>query len=574
MTDEFDISRRKALAALGTIGVASAGAGLGTSAYFSDQETFQNNQLTAGTLDMKVDWEEHYSDWSDDEVNNPAEGNIDATMSQPGTTGDYYAFPAGAPSEEKSVWVNRTDSIGPNGESSLQLFMDNTALEAYPDANDDGVQDDFAQADVCTSADILADAPDDMDPTANDRTRSADTYDDEAGEPLSLINLDDVKPGDFGELTFSFHICTNPGYVWMNAANVSAAENGVTEPEADDPDESGPANEDTTDIANAQVELLDEIQTALWYDTNCNNLVDGDGGAGAQVCVQLVLDSSGSMSSTDNDSKTRNQELISGAETLAEGILNANPDNRVGVVDFDDDATTLLSVGSADAQNLSAIETQIENIDADGGTDIAAGINEADDDLSNCPESSQTIQIVVTDGQSSDPSTAADNAVGSGGNTDEIFAVGTGGATETSLQAFARPQNDEHTFLTQQGESLEDLLSQLGGQILAGEQVFVTQSLRETLEDLTSGNGIPLDGDTSQGEFDELNDDPAADTRQCFPGNATQCIGFSWWLPVDHGNEVQSDSVTFDLGFYTEQCRHNDGAGMNNAAVNNDEVDA
>ncbi|MFT4947755.1 MAG: putative ribosomally synthesized peptide with SipW-like signal peptide, partial [Natronomonas sp.] len=46
MTDErFDISRRKALAALGTIGVASAGAGLGTSAYFSDQETFENNSL-------------------------------------------------------------------------------------------------------------------------------------------------------------------------------------------------------------------------------------------------------------------------------------------------------------------------------------------------------------------------------------------------------------------------------------------------------------------------------------------------------------------------------------------------
>jgi hypothetical protein len=34
-------------------------------------------------------------------------------------------------------------------------------------------------------------------------------------------------------------------------------------------------------------------------------------------------------------------------------------------------------------------------------------------------------------------------------------------------------------------------------------------------------------------------------------------VSVVWWLPIDHGNEVQSDSVTFDLGFYTEQCRHN-----------------
>jgi predicted ribosomally synthesized peptide with SipW-like signal peptide len=58
MTDEtpnsFTLSRRKLLAGIGAIGAASAGAGLGTSAYFSDTETFQNNSLTAGTLDMSV----------------------------------------------------------------------------------------------------------------------------------------------------------------------------------------------------------------------------------------------------------------------------------------------------------------------------------------------------------------------------------------------------------------------------------------------------------------------------------------------------------------------------------------
>jgi predicted ribosomally synthesized peptide with SipW-like signal peptide len=50
----YNLSRRKMLAGLGAIGLASAGAGLGTSAYFSDTETFENNSLTAGTLDMTV----------------------------------------------------------------------------------------------------------------------------------------------------------------------------------------------------------------------------------------------------------------------------------------------------------------------------------------------------------------------------------------------------------------------------------------------------------------------------------------------------------------------------------------
>jgi predicted ribosomally synthesized peptide with SipW-like signal peptide len=67
MSRDIDPSRRKALAALGSIGVASAGAGLGTGAYFSDQETFENNRLVAGTLDMKVAATNWYSDWSADE---------------------------------------------------------------------------------------------------------------------------------------------------------------------------------------------------------------------------------------------------------------------------------------------------------------------------------------------------------------------------------------------------------------------------------------------------------------------------------------------------------------------------
>jgi hypothetical protein len=110
------------------------------------------------------------------------------------------------------------------------------------------------------------------------------------------------------------------------------------------------------------------------------------------------------------------------------------------------------------------------------------------------------------------------------------------------------------------------------------EDLFFEGSLREALGALSDGHGIPLDADptTSINEFqgsvpnldedaeEEFPDDGATNPdRDCFAGEGeTHCIGFEWWLPVDHANQIQGDSVSFDIGFYTEQCRHNDGAGQ------------
>ena len=53
--DNLELSRRKILGSVGAVGAAGAAAGLGTSALFSDEESFTNNSITAGTLDMTVD---------------------------------------------------------------------------------------------------------------------------------------------------------------------------------------------------------------------------------------------------------------------------------------------------------------------------------------------------------------------------------------------------------------------------------------------------------------------------------------------------------------------------------------
>jgi predicted ribosomally synthesized peptide with SipW-like signal peptide len=322
MTDDtFDLSRRKALAALGTIGVASAGAGLGTSAYFSDQETFENNQLTAGTLDMKVAWSEHYSDWAGGEA-------AFARMPESGEEPTFRLPPGSGQSDARPIELLVEDGQGFLGATREE--RENGGL--YPGTGE--------FADLCGTD---ADAPD-----------------------RPLIDLDDVKPGDFGFGLFRFQLCTNPGKLWLTGGLTAANENDVTEPERDDPDEYGDAGATNP----ALVELLDEIQVAFGVGTT-NDLAAADPGA------------------------------------------NLFPDPEA---------------------------------------------------VSGVPQP----------------------------------------ATQYSLREFL------------------------------------------TLAE----KGIPLNGDI----------DAAAGGgtgRNCFSGETEQYVSVVWWLPIDHGNEVQSDSVTFDLGFYTEQCRHN-----------------
>jgi predicted ribosomally synthesized peptide with SipW-like signal peptide len=316
MTDEIDLSRRKVLGGLATIGVAGAGAGLGTSAFFSDQETFTNNQLVAGELDMKVGYSAHYSDWSPDEdgSHTPDDESDDVQVRMyegaPNTTGDEEDLEEGETGlPTNDAWLIAVDDP--------EQFLENTQYQSGGSAN----------------CEVGTDAQDVEQP---------------------VIDLDDVKPGDFGEVTFDFALCDNPGYVWLQGGLVSASENGTTEPEAEDDDE------------DEGVELLDVVQVAAWVDDG-NNYQNGE---------------------------------------------------------------------------------------------------------------------------------EAPNYIGS------LRDVIVGDLGEATPPGVALPG---------------DLTAEEGG------------------------------GTGEQG---------------CFSANEEHSVAFAWWVPVDHGNEIQTDSATFDLGFYTEQCRHNDGSGQ------------
>jgi predicted ribosomally synthesized peptide with SipW-like signal peptide len=332
MTDErFDISRRKALAALGTIGVASAGAGLGTSAYFSDQETFENNQLTAGTLDMKVAATEYYSDWSSDEADL-------AGMASDADSTDIRLPPGEDQSDAQAIALDLDDDYDGDGDV-YGAFFETISSDA------DGNPYNEVNGGVAAASDGLCGTESDAD------------------GPV-IIDIGDVKPGDFGGAQFAFELCDNPGYVWLTGGLRDANENGTTEPEADDPDEE-----------DGVVELLDEIQVAY-------------------------------------------------------------------------------SVGP---------------------------IND-------------------------DPSGFADNG--------------------------------------------------------AGFEPVEQYTLREFLDRISNQPGTELSDGTMNAELGGGTGEQGCFAGSPENGSAVHQVSVVWWLPINHGNQVQSDSVTFDLGFYTEQCRHNDGTGM------------
>ncbi|MFC7173276.1 hypothetical protein ACFQL0_07670 [Haloplanus litoreus] len=139
----------------------------------------------------------------------------------------------------------------------------------------------------------------------------------------------------------------------------------------------------------------------------------------------------------------------------------------------------------------------------------------------------------------------------------------------------AQPGVDQHTNVSADFDGINLAAEELANAVTGTEEVIFRGTLRETLEALQSndGRGIPLDRGLNTEFYEtgyqgEEGPDPEDDPdRECFMGRNTYCFGFAWWLPVDHGNEVQGDSATFDVGFYTEQCRHNQGSGMNNENV-------
>ena len=148
--DKFELSRRNALIGLGTVGAASAGAGMGTSAYFSDTEEFQNNTIQAGELNVYAEFDgsvnQGLADPANTTINNSAvaDGNIvtgayQIADAKPGDTGSFtvtvcveenpaYAYVAGSLTETSENGYTEPETEDNNGEGELEEAIEITSV--------------------------------------------------------------------------------------------------------------------------------------------------------------------------------------------------------------------------------------------------------------------------------------------------------------------------------------------------------------------------------------------------------------------------------------------------------------
>lgn len=85
-----------------------------------------------------------------------------------------------------------------------------------------------------------------------------------------FFNFNDLKPGDIGEDTISFHVTDNPAWLCADVVITQNDENGTTEPE----EEEGDPQDDPEDLFDG--ELADNLQFIFWADDGDNVLEEGE----------------------------------------------------------------------------------------------------------------------------------------------------------------------------------------------------------------------------------------------------------------------------------------------------------
>ncbi len=492
----YNTTRRQLLAGMGAVGLASAGAGLGTTAYFSDSESFEDNTLEAGTLDLKLDYKASYD--------------------------------------------------GPNGMELIgQAPSEQQLIDQYGGAMD-GPLTWEERADIGFACDTegLID-----------------------GTAMPVFDLDDVKPGDYGEVTMSFHVCDNPAHVFFRGNVAADMENGLTEPEAE--------VDSTPDVG----ELSDVVDVRMWYDENCSNTYDADGGT---ADVLVVQDISGSMVYAGNGgviddgqggSTTKLDVAKEAIAAFGDEAFDSPADVEVGLFTFgnenyigantpsDDD----VGIALAPTDDESDFDTAVSNVEAAaegvGGTALGVAVRDANDFLqANGRSGAQPVMVVLTDGEQFDSTVdelAAANAAKSEGTRIVMVDINDLGDGEPQLlrdMAGTTPTNAGDGDGTDYYQSADadfadagvDILDSILQTIVVGEAVLFEGTLREfgnAFADGTALDPAPLLGEATTDEI-------------CFhPG--THCVAFEWSIDTEVGNEIQSDSVAFDFDFAAVQCRHN-----------------
>lgn len=556
--NKLNLSRRKLLGGLGAVGIASAGAGLGTTAFFSDEESFTDNTIQAGAVELRMDWQQSYY------TGRPGQDPDDHTTWEP-----INAYP---------------DSDGDNLQDPIytrfQLEEDPTLVGLSSDASEEEIESAYRGQFAS------------FDGTVGSGNR---------GFVGPVIDLDDVKPGDRGEITISKHVFDNPAYLWLNASGVQNVVGALNDPKREALKEiygEELSDGELIDAAAAEMQFAKEIEATLWYDDDCDNFFDGGSGA----CIQFVIDNTDSMGSQAPGStdELKDELLIEALEEYVgrldtrDGAESSDGDTgpfSVGLTNWTTQTDTVLlptsNVGdvvgadNGDYDGSSGLQT-IDYQSLDAGTDLPLAIEAGSDALGTCPEDEDRIMVLVTNGINVETSdflaAASDNLRHNGGEVDRYLIVGFGtlGDDIATLEQISTlpgnhkfmlvPDSDINQAINGPADPNTDPVTSVAEEIgftAGGEQAIFQGSLYDLL---TQPAPVTPDGTVDSYEVDgiaggyPLDSDRNRDGRQCYPNSDTRCIALEWHLPFEVGNEIQGDSIVFNMDFYAEQCRHNDGS--------------
>jgi predicted ribosomally synthesized peptide with SipW-like signal peptide len=148
MSDEhIELTRRKVLAGVGAVGAAGAGAGVGTSALFSDDESFTNNVVEAGTLDLVVDYvtSSHQGSFGSSSQRGEVDGDgateysYRVTDVKPGDSGTL-AFCPKVVDNPGWLWVGSPGGVTDyeNGQTEPEAAVDDTDGGSLDNGTNDG----------------------------------------------------------------------------------------------------------------------------------------------------------------------------------------------------------------------------------------------------------------------------------------------------------------------------------------------------------------------------------------------------------------------------------------------------
>lgn len=533
MTD-YHISRRKVLAGLGTIGVASAGAGLGTTAFFSDEESLDGS-LEAGRMDILLDYRATYSPWEpylDDVYPRSPDVDVWDEDGNPDTTDDRMEGPIYVTGQAPDVRDGAGDILSGQRWGDLTLNLD--ACEAIQPQLDEA-QEGSPLYDVSIGS---AEFP-------NFQTGYVD------GLPGTMFSLDDVKPKDRGEATMSVHLCDNRAFLWTRPTISMNDENVAVEPETT----AGDAPDDEGDDFDG--ELADYLWVSVWYDANCNNVKDQSSSSGDPISVELVLDGSGSMDDpTQGGTSTKNADTIDGASLLATAVLGASGANLVGVTHFNgSSATNVQSLTDVEADVIDAIEA----LPSTGGTPLAQGVTVGQSDLAADTSGNVPIMIVLSDGNGSGGEVAAAQDAKDAGTRIITIAYGSDADTATLAQMASSPAD---AFVAAD-DNIEDVFDAIAAEVIGGEVCIYEGSLGGLVDYTDRMGGVALEGDATARENCGVTN---PETVACFdPG--VHCFAFEWYLPcfMEQGDGEgfnQLPSCYGDLGFRASGNENNDTKTM------------